>query len=192
MSKARALLRLPGGRRTKWAVLAFWLIVAALAAPLSGKLTGAEKNNAQSWLPPKAESTQVLNLQSSYQSPNVFPPVVVYDRSSGLTAADRAKAAHDAASFASVPGAVPGQVAGPFFSADGRAAQTVVPVNLGSKGWNGATAAVAKLRAIATSNANGLASHITGPLGSASDSAKSFKGIDSTLLFATLAVVVVL
>ena len=30
--------------------------------------------------------------------------------------------------------------------------------------------------------------HITGPLGTAADSAKSFKGIDSTLLFATLAV----
>jgi len=192
MSKARALLRLPGGRRTKWAVLAFWLIVVALAAPLSGKLTGAEKNDAQSWLPPKAESTQVLNLQASYQSPNVFAAVVVYSRPSGLTPADRAKAAQDAAKFAGVPGVLRGQVAGPFFATDGKAAQTVVPVNLGSKGWNGATAAVDKLRAITRSNAAGLASHIAGPLGGAADSAKSFKGIDSTLLFATLAVVVVL
>ena len=192
MSKARALLRLPGGRRTKWAVLAFWLIVAALAAPLSGKLMGAEKNNAQSWLPPKAESTQVLNLQASYQSPNVFPAVVVYNRPSGLTPADRAKAAGDAAKFAGVAGVVRKEIAGPFLASDGKAAQTVVPVNLGAKGWNGATAAVDKLRAISRSNADGLASHITGPLGGAADSAKSFKGIDSTLLLATLAVVVVL
>src|SRR5215472_16035262 len=192
MSKARALLRLPGGRRTKWAVLAFWLIVAALAWPLSSKLTGAEKNDAQAWLPPKAESTQVLKLQASYQSPNTFPAVVVYNRPSGLTHADRVKAVQDAAKFAGVPGAVPGKVAGPFFAADGRAAQTVVPVNLGSKGWNGATAAVNKLRAIAQSNADALVSHIAGPLGSAADSAKSFSGIDSTLLFATLAVVIVL
>src|SRR5579862_7696596 len=91
MSKARALLRLPGGRRTKWAVLVFWLIVVALAGPLSGKLTGAEKNDAQAWLPAKAESTKVLNLQSSFQSPNIFPAVIVYDRPSGLTAADRHK-----------------------------------------------------------------------------------------------------
>ena len=192
MSKARALLRLPGGPRTKWAVLAFWLIVVALAWPLSGKLTGAEKNDAQAWLPPKAESTQVLKLQASYQSPNTFPAVVVYYRPSGLTHADRVKAAQDAAKFAGVPGAVPGKVVGPFFATDGRAAQTVVPVNLGHKGWNGATAAVNKLRAITQSNANGLASYIAGPLGSAADSAKSFKGIDSTLLFATLAVVIVL
>jgi RND superfamily putative drug exporter len=67
MSKARALMRLPGGRRTKWMVLVFWLIVAAVAGSLSGKLTGAEKNDAQSWLPARAESTQVLKLQSSLQ-----------------------------------------------------------------------------------------------------------------------------
>jgi putative drug exporter of the RND superfamily len=192
MSKARALLRLPGGRRTKWAVLVFWLIVVAVAGPLSGKLTGAEKNDAQAWLPAKAESTQVLKLQSSIQSPNVFPAVVVYDRPSGLTAADRHNAIQDAAAFASVPGSVQHRIAGPFFSADGKAAQTLVPVNLGSKGWNGATAAVDKLRTIAHSDAGGLAVHIAGPLGSAADSAKSFSGIDTTLLFATLAVVIVL
>src|SRR5258707_10324289 len=192
MSKARAVLRLPGGRRTKWAVLVFWLIMAAVAAPLSGKLTGAEKNDAQSWLPAKAESTQVLKLQSAFQSPNVFPAVVVYDRPSGLTAADRHKALLDAGAFAGVPGAVQHRIAGPFFAADGKAAQTLVPVNLGSKGWNGATAAVDKLRSIAQSNGGGLSVHIAGPLGSAADSAKSFSGIDTTLLFATLAVVIVL
>ena len=192
MSKARALLRLPGGRRTKWAVLVFWLIVVALAGPLSGKLTGAEKNDAQAWLPAKAESTKVLKLQSTFQSPNVFPAVVVYNRPSGLTAADRHKAMADVAGFTGVHGAVKNQVAGPFFSANGKAAQTVVPVNLGSKGWNGATAAVDKLQSIAHQNSHGLIAHIAGPLGNASDSAKSFSGIDSTLLIGTLAVVIVL
>ena len=192
MSKARALLRLPGGRRTKWAVLVFWLIMAAIAAPLSGKLTGAEKNDAQAWLPARAESTQVLKLQSTFQSPNVFPAVVVYDRPSGLTPADRHKALRDVGAFAGVPGAVQHRIAGPFFAADGKAAQTLVPVNLGSKGWNGATAAVDKLRSIARSDSGGLSVHIAGPLGGAADSAKSFSGIDTTLLFATLAVVIVL
>src|SRR5258705_4528280 len=108
MSKARALLRLPGGRRTKWAVLVFWLIVVALAGPLSGKLTGAEKNDAQSWLPAKAESTQVLALRSKVVSPNVFPAVVVYDRPGGLTAAAKAKAAADARRFPGLAAACPG------------------------------------------------------------------------------------
>src|SRR5437763_8224200 len=99
MSRLRAVASIPGGRRAKWAVLVGWLIVVAVLGPLAGKLTGAEKNDASSWLPPKAESTQVLNLTSKFQSPNVFPAVVVYQRPSGLTAADRAKAAADARQF---------------------------------------------------------------------------------------------
>jgi RND superfamily putative drug exporter len=91
-----------------------------------------------------------------------------------------------------VAGVVPGQIAGPFYSHDGKAVETVVPVNLGSKGWNGAGAAADGLRGVAQANANGLAVHIAGPLGVAADSSKAFKGIDGTLLFATLAVVIVL
>src|SRR6202034_2665258 len=135
---------------------------------------------------------KVLDLYSRFQSPNIFTGVVVYDRPPGLTGADRAKAMTDASRFAQVRGVVHGQVAGPFFARDGKASETIVPVNLGSKGWNGASAAVMALRNIARAHANGLATHIAGPLGSAADSASSFKGIDGTLLAATLIVVIVL
>jgi RND superfamily putative drug exporter len=190
--KLQAIASVPAGRRTKWAVLIFWLIVVAVAGPLAGKLTGAEKNDASAWLPAKAESTKVLDLYSRFQSPNIFTGVVVYDRPSGLTGADRAKAMTDASRFAQVPGVVHGQVAGPFFARDGKAIETIVPVNLGPKGWNGASATATALRNIARAHANGLATHITGPLGGAADSASSFKGIDGTLLAATLIVVIVL
>ena len=36
------------------------------------KLTGAEKNDAKYWLPGDAESTKVLDVQSRFQSPNVY------------------------------------------------------------------------------------------------------------------------
>ncbi len=131
-------------------------------------------------------------MQSRFQSPNIFAAVVVYDRPSGLTSADKAKAAADARRFREAANVVRGQVVGPTVSADGKAIETIVPVNLGSKGWNGASAAATKLRTIARADANGLASHIAGPLGNAADSADAFKGIDGTLLYATLAVVIVL
>jgi putative drug exporter of the RND superfamily len=124
--------------------------------------------------------------------PNIFPAVVVYQRASGLTAADRVKAAADARRFAALPGVGPGQVAGPVPSADGKAIQTVVQVNLGKKGWDGAAKAADSIRAITQSNANRLASHITGPLGTAADSNKVFGGIDSTLLYSAVAVVIVI
>ena len=192
MTRVQAIVGVASGRRAKWAVLVFWLIILAVLGPLAGKLTGAEKNNAQSWLPGSAESTKVLALQSHFQSPNIFAGVVVYDRPSGLTSADRAKVAADARQFAGISGVVHSQQQGPFFAKDGKAAETIVPINLGKKGWNGAEAAANKLRVIARTDASGLSFHITGPLGNAADSANSFKGIDGTLLYATLAVVIVL
>jgi RND superfamily putative drug exporter len=192
MSRARAIITFASGRRAKWGIVVFWLIVVALAGPLSGKLTGAEKNDSSSWLPPKAESTQVLNLQSKIQSPNVFTAVVVYDRPSGLTSADKAKATADRARFAGVAGVVRAQLAGPVVSQDGKAIETLVPVNLGSQGWNKAAGTATSLRNIARAGDAGMSVYITGPLGSAVDSANSFKGIDGTLLIATLAVVIVL
>jgi RND superfamily putative drug exporter len=192
MSRVRAIAGFPAGRRSKWVVLVIWLVLMAALGSLAGKLTGAEKNDTSSWLPPKAESTLVLNLHSKVVSPNVYQAVIVYDRSSGLTAADKAKAAADISGFKRVAGVLPGQVVGPEISSDGKAIATLVPVNLGSKGWNGAGTAADSLRAIANASDNGLTVHIAGPLGNAADSGKAFKGVDGTLLFSALAVVIIL
>src|SRR5262247_1860993 len=190
---ARRLTEIPAGSWTKWVVVGFWLVVLVIAAPLSSKLTGAEKNDAKAWLPANAESTKVLDVQSRFQSPNIFPAVVVYQRASGLTTADRAEAAADARAFANLgDGIRVGRVTGPIPSADGKAMQTIVQVDLGSKGWDNAAKAADSMRAITASNANGMVSHITGPLGNAADSSEVFKGIDSTLLYSALAVVIVI
>jgi RND superfamily putative drug exporter len=173
-------------------VLVFWLILVVVAGPLSGKLTGAEKNDSSSWLPPKAESTQVLNLRSKVVSPNVYPAVIVYARPSGVTAADKSKAAADAAKFAGLSGVVHGTVTGPFTSADGKAISTVAYVDLGSKGWSSAGPLADSLHAVAIAGANGMNVYITGPLGNAADSGNAFKGIDGYLLYSALAVVIVL
>ena len=192
MNGVKKLAEIPAGSWTKWVVLGFWVVVLVITLPLSSKLMGAEKNDASAWLPGSAESTKVLNAQARFQSPNIYTGVVVYQRASGLTAADRAKAAADARQFAGIQGVVPGQVIGPITSADGQAMQTVLQVNLGSQGWNKAAAAAGSIRAIAASGANGLAFHITGPLGNAADNSKVFQGIDSTLLFAAVGVVIVI
>jgi len=189
---AQKLAKIPAGSWTKWLVVGFWVVVVAVAYPLSGKLTGAEKNDASAWLPASAESVKVLDVQTRLQPPNTYSGVVVYYRASGLTAADRAKATADARRFAGLHGVLPGQVTGPIASADGKAMQTIVPVNVGTQGWNGAIVPVGSMRAIARAGANGLASHVTGQLGYAADNAKEYKGVTSTLLYAALAVVIVI
>src|SRR5882672_5322590 len=95
----RSVVGVITGRRIKYFIILFWLVIAALAGPLAGKLTGVEKNDAKSWLPGSAESTQVLDAQASFSSPNTIPAVVVYVRDSGMTPADQQKVAADVRQF---------------------------------------------------------------------------------------------
>jgi putative drug exporter of the RND superfamily len=187
--RASRIAALPCGKRTKWLVLVFWLVVVAVAGPLSSKLMGAEKNDSSAYLPASAESTQELNAQDRFVSKNLNPAVVLYVRPSGLTAADLRKAAADARSFAALP-AVHGRVTGPFPSADHRAIETIVGAELGYNA--NISAFVNGLQATASHGDPGLSAHIAGPAASAADELKVFKGIDSTLLYATLAVVILL
>ena len=191
MSPTRRLAALPCGRRSKWVVLALWLVLVVVAGPLAGKLMSAEDNEASSWLPGKAESTQVLVQQRTFQPVDTAQAVVVYERPGGVTPADRTKAAEDAKAFATAPHVL-GAVVGPQESADGQAMQTVVPVDIGTNGWNDLKPAVEDMRATAAAGSNGMATHVTGPAGIGADQAAAFEGIDGTLLFGTVGVVIVL
>ena len=179
------------GRVTKWFVVVFWVAVFVAALPLAGKLTGAEKNDAISWLPGEAESTKALSKLEVFQDPDELSTVVLYERSSGITSADKAKVAQDAKTFATYDG-VQKDVVGPIPSEDGKALQLVVPLNLGSNGWEKAVDIVGDMRDTASQGAPGLDAYITGPGGQAADSGEAFKGIDGVLLGATVAVVVVI
>jgi len=178
------------GRRTKWIALGLWIAVMVIAVPLSSKLTDAQKNDAKSWLPGSAESTKALDKQAAFQSPNTFLTVVVYEDTSGITPADRAKVAADVRQFAANP-SLDGNVIGPIESPDHQAIQVAVPLNLGSNGWNKMPDIADSWRTIATTGTS-MSVHITGPGGMAADSADAFKGIDGTLLYSAAAVVVLI
>jgi putative drug exporter of the RND superfamily len=186
---AQRIAALPCGRRSKYLVLVFWLVVIAVTGSLAGKLMGAEKNDASAYLPASAESTQELNLQAKFVSRNENPAVVVYVRPSGITPADLRKAAGDARAFAALP-AVHGRVVGPFPSKDHKAIETIVDADLGNNA--NISGFVNNMQATASRGDPGLSAHIAGPAASAADELKIFKGIDSTLLYATLAVVIIL
>lgn len=197
MPDLRKLAALPCGRRTKWIVLAFWIVVMVLAGPLSTKLTGAQKNDASSWLPKNAESTQVLNLSEKFVPKDVFPALVVYDRGEApVTEADKAKAAADAKAFLNVTSKKVAKpvmkVEGPIPAGDGKALQTIVSIRVGSDGWDALPPVVKDIRKIADSNANGLEGRVTGPAGYAADFSEVFGGFDATLLIVTALIVIII
>ncbi|AXE84531.1 MMPL family transporter [Streptomyces sp. Go-475] len=183
------------GRRAKWLVLVLWVVVLVVAAPFAMKLTDAQDNDASSWLPGSAESTQVLQESEDFR-PEQIPAIVIYARDSGLTERDRAEIAEDVRQLKELRdhGIMGAQTRGPVFDrqADPRAAQVFVPITMDEKGWERISPAVDSIREDVGEGGGGLAVHITGPGGTSADFAEGFEGIDSTLLFSAMAVVIVM
>jgi RND superfamily putative drug exporter len=194
MDRARRIAGLPCGRISKWFVLIFWIAVFVAAGPLSSKLNSAQTNDASAWLPKNAESTQVTELAKHFTPSDVFPALVVYERPGGrVTAADRAKAAADVRRFAAVPD-VTGKILGPVPSRDGRALEVIVPLKVATQGngWEQVSPRIKQMRSIARADAGDLGVYVTGPAGYFADFASVFSGFDSTLLYITAAIVMVI
>jgi RND superfamily putative drug exporter len=191
----RNVIRFVCGRRSKWLIVALWLVVLVIAAPFGAKLSDAQDNDAQSWLPGSAESTQVLSTSEHFR-PEQIPAVVVYARPGGLTVRDRVQIAEDARQIRALSehGIRGAETRGPVYDRRlaPRAAQIYVPITMDAQGWQRIAPAVDSIRDQVGKGGGGLAVHITGPGGTSADFSKAFEGIDSTLLFSAMAVVVVM
>jgi RND superfamily putative drug exporter len=195
MSENRGIAHLVCGRRAKWLVLVLWLVALFLTAPFAQKLTDAQDNDAASWLPGSAESTQVLEISEDFR-PEQIPAIVVYARDGGLTDRDRALITQDVAELKGLTdhGIRGAETRGPVFDrrSDPRAAQLYVPITMDEQGWERIAPAVDSVRGVAGESGDGLAVHITGPGGTSADFSEAFEGIDSTLLLSAMAVVIVM
>ncbi|MEV0218889.1 MMPL family transporter [Streptomyces sp. NPDC050704] len=191
----RGVAHLVCGRRAKWLVVGLWLVLLVLTAPFAQKLTDAQDNDAASWLPGSAESTQVLQISEDFR-PEQIPAVVVYAREAGLTAQERARIADDARQIKELRahGIRGAETREPVFDRDSdpRAAQLLVPITMDENGWEEIAPAVDSIRDVVGDGGDGLAVHITGPGGTSADFSEAFEGIDSTLLLSAMAVVIVM
>ena len=193
------------GRVTKWIVLVAVLALTGIMATFSAKLTSVQNNEASSWLPESAESTQVLEELSETVDPNDIPTLVVYQRDGGLTEDDLAQIEADGPEIAEIDGVTDEGVLTPaaaeaaaaqgapvptLVSDDGEVAYLYFVLNFGTNGWNDIPDAADEIRDIATLDGGEV--HLAGYGGQAADSAEAFEGIDTNLIFATLAVVIVI
>jgi len=179
------------GRRTKWLVLAGWVVVLVVAAPFAGKLTDVQNNETSSWLPGSAESTRALEELAPFQDSDDIPTALVHESRSGepLTTTQLEEIGAQLPELSSLDGVV-GEARGPLVSDDGAVAQSVVTFNFGADGWNEMPATADELRGV--TRVDGVSTYVAGAGGQAADAAEAFAGIDGTLLFATLGVVVLI
>jgi putative drug exporter of the RND superfamily len=192
----RALAALVSGRRTKWLVPVVWLVLIAVFTPLGSKLADETKDETSTFLPKSAESTEVNNLlKERFASGQTVNGIIVYRRATGLTAADKRRIISDARrAQAELP--LVGKPAVPFtparrrlVSPDGRLAYTVLTFRdnydkLGDWGK--------KVRDITGDGGGGLEVWVTGDAGFAADFEEVFGSLDTTLLLATVLLVLIL
>jgi putative drug exporter of the RND superfamily len=192
-----ALASFVTGRRTKWVVIAFWVVAVIALSPLGAKLADVTSDETASFLPAEAESTQVQELlRERFPGGETTIGLIVYQREGGLTAADRARIARDAQAVdEAIPVTQPAQV--PFtpnappglVSDDGAAAYTVVTVPLDFDNvadWG------RESREVIGPSADGLDVYVTGDLGLWADFEEVFGELDTKLLGATVLLVLIL
>lgn len=176
------------GRRTSWVTFVIgFVVVGALFALLPQAGTAPAPGTG---LPSSAESQRVDSLLKRFPGADRTVAIVVFDRESGLTSADRAAIGERAAALAKrsvVPEAVRPQV-----SDDGRVAVVAVPLDA-KPAADDATALATTIRGLARAGLPaGLTARVTGPVGFQADIANAFAGADFRLLLVTALVVAVL
>jgi putative drug exporter of the RND superfamily len=185
------------GRRTKWLVVAAWVVLAVVLAPLGSKLAGKTNDSTESSLPKNAESTRVVHvLEKEFPGGQTITGLIVYSRPGGLTAADRAKILADARN---APREIPvvGRPVVPFqpgaparlVSPKGDLAYSVIAV---PDNQDKAPAWGKDLRKVTRKGTGGLHVYVTGNLGFQADFDEVFKSVDTKLIAITVLLVLVL
>ncbi|MFF5707818.1 MMPL family transporter [Streptomyces sp. 62] len=166
-----------------WGVLALWVIVIALAAPLAGKLGDVQRNRAVDYLPASADSTQVAKITEQLPGGDSTDLVLVYHREGGLTAADKATAAREVREVAaahpllSTPRPVP--------SEDGSTLLYAVSSTEPGADETARDAFVHDVRET-------VSGEVGGPGALATDASEVYGSLDGPLLYTTVAVVAIL
>jgi putative drug exporter of the RND superfamily len=203
-ARMRQLAELPGGRRTKFAVIAVWLVALFALGPLAGKFEDAQQNDPADYLPANAESVKTVDGLHGFRSDGEADAITVFHRDGGLTAADRAaierlrgainervRPAMNKVRRASVGDTAPARLA-----ADGGTALLTTPITVPAAASGDAEDIVTdtpeEIKDRLGSLPSGLVAKVTGPAGFSSDAVDVFNDINGTLLFATAGLVLVL
>jgi RND superfamily putative drug exporter len=192
------LAAIVAGRRSKWAVIAAWVVAVLALAPLGAKLADVTTDDTEAFLPKGAESTDVQRtLKQRFAGGETAVGLIVYHRDGGLSRADRAKIEQDAQKVArAIPVTRPPVTPfGPraqrgLVSPRGDTAYSVFTVPLDFKklaDWGKEARKV-----VDSGEHGGLATYVTGDLGLNADFQEVFGSVDTKLLGATVLLVLVL
>ncbi len=187
-----SLFTLPAGRTAKWIVFAVTFVAFAAFASQGGKFENAQKNETSSFLPGSAESVKALNAIERFPGGEEAPAVIVWERASGLTDADKQRISATVGKLNAGRKPLVGEAQPPVFSPNGRAAIVVQPVEPGEGQADRFKDAVQSIRDRAGGSSDGLSVKVTGAAGYSLDAIKVFSNINGSLLLVAALIVLVL
>jgi putative drug exporter of the RND superfamily len=183
------------GRRTKWWVVGFWVLLLAVST-LPGQLTEVTEDRISSFLPDDSDAIVADKLiEERFPGGQTTSSVIVYHRDGGLSDADQQTIASEAEEVGGVefvlPPIVPFSSDAPegLVSEDGTTAFTVIPINATRQ--QDINTLVEEVREIANGG-DGLTAEVTGPAALETDLRHAFESADVLLLLVTGLLVLVL
>ena len=202
-------------RRLRWLIPAVlvvvWFMLGGIGLSFQGKLAEVQRNDLASFLPEKAESTKVVELQKAFQAKQAFPAFLLLESDAPLTPGQVQAFTQFAQAAPGLEVPVKGKpsvkvgdylVPGPVTvvpSQDGKAVLAILSFDADKAfgtlddGTNPVQKSVELLREKDSALAAGGASvYVAGPAGGIADQVKAFEGIDGTLLGVSLIAVLII
>jgi putative drug exporter of the RND superfamily len=194
------------------AVIIGWFLLGSVLGPAAGSLSSAQENDNATFLPSRAEATQVIEEQKKFVSESTLPVVVLFVDEQGISKKDQAAIAQFVQEVPGLPVTVDTDQTQPLStflssapivpvpSEDGKA--VIVNVQLAESktkdalpnGKSPVLTSTETLRDATSSAVDGtsMSAYVTGPGGILADLIAIFGDIDGTLLLATALVVAVI
>ena len=186
---------LPGGHRSKFAIVGVWLIVLFAVGPLAGKFEDAQENDPADYLPSSAESVEAIEELEDFPSGDLVEAITVFSRSGGLTEEDQAAIEETRTAINDDAREGVGETSEPIPSEDGAAALLITPITV-EDGTNEAgellVDATDDIKGQLEDLPSGLEAEVSGPAGFSADAIEVFDSINGALLYATAALVLIL
>ena len=187
-------------RRLVWLfsfIAIVFFLIGASGGSYEGKLSDVQKNDNSSFLPSSADSTKVNNASEKFSSVETIPGNLVYQRKSGITAADMAAIQRNLATIRGLKGVASDQVGEPIKNARGDVVAVSVPLvgKANGKSVNGPDLVDNEKAVIAAGGKDlpsGLVEHSAGAGGILVAFIDAFNGLDGTLLLAAGLVIIVI
>jgi putative drug exporter of the RND superfamily len=193
-ARAQRIFGVVAGKRAKWLVLIFWLLIGGLISSSANKLESVTKNEQSSYLPGSAESTKVIDLQKQLPTADTVPAVIVYRRDAGITDQDRATLAANmqaikALNISTIVAVTPGPP-----SKDGKEQLLIATIKVPTDTDAGKILVddVKGIRDAINPPPAGLEVAVTGGAGFSADAIKVFGNINGTLLLWSVIIVAIL